>query len=137
LLNALTSVITEEVLARSLYPMLNGDFTDSFPSVFSHSSQNVVSAQMFGLEQLLLETSTESMTLDQILSHLSRDYAEYFFQNFDASKECLVLLFSTQEATPIPTSAAEAEFAAVECINQLTNMIDYVEQGQSKLIGPA
>jgi putative iron-regulated protein len=137
LLNALTSVLTEEVLARSLYPMLNGDFTDSFPSVFSHSSQNVVSAQMFGLEQLLLETSTESMTLDQILSHLSRDYAEYFFQNFDASKECLVLLFSTQEATPIPTSAAEAEFAAVECINQLTNMIDYVEQGQSKLIGPA
>ena len=136
LLTALTSVLIEDVLARSLYPMLNGDFTDSFPSIFSHSSQNVASAQLFGLEQLLLETSTESMTLDQILSNLSGDYAEYFFQNFDASKECLVLLFSTQGASPIPTSAAEAEFTVVECINQLTNMIDYVEQVQSRLIGP-
>ena len=136
LLTALTSVLIEEVLARSLYPMLNGDFIDSFPSIFSHSSQNVASAQLFGLEQLLLETSTESMTLDQILSNLSGDYAEYFFQNFDASKECLVLLFSTQDVSPIPTSAADAEFIVVECINQLTNMIDYVEQVQSRLISP-
>ena len=136
LLTALTSVLIEDVLARSLYPMLNGDFTDSFPSIFSHSSQNVASAQLFGLEQLLREISTESMTLDEILSKLSGDYAEYFFQNFDASKECLVLLFSTQDASPIPTSAAEAEFTVVECINQLTKMIDYVEQVQSRLIGP-
>jgi hypothetical protein len=76
------------------------------------------------------------MTLDQILSNLSGDYAEYFFQNFDASKECLVLLFSTQDVSPIPTSAADAEFIVVECINQLTNMIDYVEQVQSRLISP-
>lgn len=133
LLIALTSVLSEEVLVRSLYPMLNGDFINSFPSAFSHSSQNVASAQMFGLEQLLLETSTDLMTLDQILSGLSADYAEYFFQNFDASKECLVLLFSTQGAAL--TSAADAEFTVVECINQITNMIDYVEQVQSKLIG--
>lgn len=136
LLNALTSVLSEELLVRSLYPMLNGDFADSFPSVFSHSSQNVASAQMFGLEQLLLEISTESMTLDQILSELSADYAEYFFQNFDASKECLILLFSTQDTSATPTSAADAEFTVVECINQLTNMIDYIEQVQFKLIDP-
>ena len=136
LLEAMTSMLTEEILVRSLYPMLNDDFIDSFPSVFSHSSQNVVSAQLYGMEQLLVETSANSSTLDQILSSLSQDYGEFFLQNFDASKECLVLLYSTQDASPNPSSAADAEFAVVECINLLTNMVDYLEQIKASLSEP-
>ena len=141
LIEAMTGMLTEEMLVRSLYPLLNGDYIDSIQSPFSHSSQNAVSAQLSSVERLLIESrSTDGRSLDNILVSLSSEFEEFFYQNFDASKECLVLLYSTlqlpgqpQENSP---TAAQAEFDVVECINLLTNMIDNLEQIKVSLLTP-
>lgn len=129
LTDAMTTMLTEELLVRSLYPMLNGDFTESIQSSFSHSTQNAVSSQLSGLERLLLESQTESgTTLDSLFSLVSVEFSEFFYQNFDASKECLILLYSDLDRSPASDTPLKSEFEVVECINLLTNMIDYLEQ---------
>lgn len=128
-IDAMTTMLTEELLVRSLYPMLNGDFTESIQSSFSHSTQNAVSSQLSGLERLLLESQTESgTTLDSLFSLVSVEFSEFFYQNFDASKECLILLYSDLDRSPASDTPLKSEFEVVECINLLTNMIDYLEQ---------
>ncbi len=129
LLNAITNMLNEELLLRSLYPMLNGDLTESLPAIYSRSSPAAVSAQLAGLENLLLASDLESgINFDGILSELSEDFAEFFYQNFDASKECLVVLYATDDVPQSPEESTDLEFKVVECINSLTNMIDYLEQ---------
>ncbi|MCG8414936.1 MAG: hypothetical protein MI746_12020 [Pseudomonadales bacterium] len=127
-LDGLTGLLTEELLVRSLYPMLNGDFNESLPSAFSKSSQNAVSSHLTSLETLLLDIKGDDGTnLDILLSDLSADYAEFFLQNFDASKECLIVLYSGEFSVE-ENDVAETEFKVVECINLLTNMADYLER---------
>jgi putative iron-regulated protein len=128
LLDAITRLLTEQILAGSLYQMLNGEFQASKPSIYSNSSATAASAALTGLERLLLETSApDSANLDSLLNSLSENYEEFFLPNFDSSKECLVVLFSTdpQEFAAAP---AVSEFKVVECINSITNMIDYLER---------
>ena len=123
-LDTVTSFLTEELLVKSLYPMLNGDYLQSLPATFSRASQNIVSSQLFALERFLLEVRSEdSKTLDELLTGFSTEYAEFFLPSFDASKECLVVLYSSNLG-----GESEAEFKVVECINLVTNMIDYLEQ---------
>ena len=137
LLEAITSMLTEEMLIRSLYPLLNGEYIESIQSPFSHSTQNVVSAQLSSVERLLLETTTDyGRSLDSVLASLSSEFEEFFYQNFDASKECLILLYSTLDISEESTISTEAEFEIVECINLLTNMIDYLEQIKITLATP-
>jgi putative iron-regulated protein len=125
LADSMSAMLTQELLLRSLYPMLNGDFVESVQSPYSRSTQNVVSSQLSGLERLLLERQTENgTTLDLVFSAISDEFSEFFYQNFDASKACLVLLYSNREGdSASPANARETEI--VECINLLTNIIDY------------
>lgn len=125
LADSMSAMLTEELLLRSLYPMLNGDFIESIQSPYSQSTQNVVSSQLSGLERLLLELQTENgTTLDIVFSAISDEFSEFFYQNFDTSKSCLVLLYSNRE-NDSASPANEKETEIVECINLLTNMIDY------------
>lgn len=123
--DSMSAMLTEELLLRSLYPMLNGDFIQSVQSPYSRSTQNAVSSQLSGLERLLLERQTANgTTLDLVFSTISDEFSEFFYQNFDASKSCLVLLYSERVGgLAVPTNQIETE--VVECINLLTNMIDY------------
>lgn len=124
ILDAMTAMLTEELLLKSLYPMLNGDFEQSLPSPYSKTSQTVASSHLSALERLLLETpSDDERSLDDILTGFSTEYAEFFLQSFDASKECLVVLYSDELQ-----AGTDTEFKVVECINLLTNMVDYFEQ---------
>ena len=125
LADSMSAMLTQELLQRSLYPMLNGDFVESVQSPYSRSTQNAVSSQLSGLERLLLERQTENgTTLDLVFSAISNEFSEFFYQNFDASKACLVLLYSNREGdSASPATARETE--VVECINLLTNIIDY------------
>ena len=125
LANSMSAMLNQELLLRSLYPMLNGDFVESIQSPYSRSTQNAVSSQLSGLERLLLEHQTENgTTLDLIFSAISDEFSEFFYQNFDASKACLVLLYSNRESDSAGTTN-ERETEIVECINLLTNIIDY------------
>ena len=133
LAEAFISTLDDDILLPSLYPMLNGDYTAGLHAVFSRASHDAVSAQLFGIEQLLTESSAKGRTLDGILATLSDDYAEYFLRNFDASKDCLVRLYGQGDGSPI----TDREFAAVECINLMQNMIDYLEQIRDLTAGPA
>ena len=125
LADSMSAMLTQELLQRSLYPMLNGDFVESVQSPYSRSTQNAVSSQLSGLERLLLERQTENgTTLDLVFSAISDEFSEFFYQSFDASKACLVLLYSNREGdSASPTTARETE--VVECINLLTIIIDY------------
>ena len=125
LADSMSAMLTQELLQRSLYPMLNGDFVESVQSPYSRSTQNAVSSQLSGLERLLLERQTENgTTLDLVFSAISDEFSEFFYQTFDASKACLVLLYSNREGdSASPTTARETE--VVECINLLTIIIDY------------
>ena len=125
LADSMSAMLTQELLQRSLYPMLNGDFVESVQSPYSRSTQNAVSSQLSGLERLLLERQTENgTTLDLVFSAISDAFSEFFYQTFDASKACLVLLYSNREGdSASPTTARETE--VVECINLLTIIIDY------------
>lgn len=133
LAEAFISTLDDDILLPSLFPMLNGDYTAGLHAVFSHASQDAVSAQLYGIEQLLNESSTKGLTLDGILATLSDDYAENFLRNFDASKACLVRLYSQGDSSPI----TDREFATVECINLMQNMVDYLEQIRDLTAGPA
>ena len=125
LADSMSAMLNQELLLRSLYPMLNGDFVESVQSPYSRSTQNAVSSQLSGLERLLLEHQTENgTTLDLIFSAISDEFSEFFYQNFDASKACLVLLYSNRESDSAGTTN-ERETEIVECINLLTNIIDY------------
>lgn len=137
LLTALGTLLNEEFLVRSLYPLLNGDYEGSIQSPYSDATDNAVVAQLASIERLLLETrSSAGRSLDGILSQLSPEFAELFYQNFDASKECLVSLYSELEEPTNEQATAQAEFSIVECINLLTNMIDHFQQVQTRLQVP-
>ena len=128
LADSMSAMLTEELLLRSLYPMLNGDFVESIQSPYSLSTQNAVSSQLSGLESLLLESQSENgTTLDLVFSAISDEFSEFFYQNFDASKSCLVLLYSNTDNDTASTST-EREIEVVECINLLTNMIDNIDR---------
>jgi hypothetical protein len=74
---------------------------------------------------MLLERQNESgKTLDLVFSAISGEFSEFFYKNFDASKACLVLLYSNRERDLAGTTN-ERESEIVECINLLTNIIDY------------
>lgn len=134
LMTSMTDMLTEELLVSALYPMLNGDFTESIHSPYSHSTQNAVSAQLSGLDRLLLEShNDEGVTLDSLINALSDNFTDFFYQNFDASKECLVVLFSTLEVPESSASALQAEFDIVECINLVSNMVDHLSQVRASL----
>ena len=125
LADSMSAMLNQELLLRSLYPMLNGDFVESIQSPYSRSTQNAVSSQLSGLERLLLEHQTENgTTLDLIFSAISDEFSEFFYQDFDASKACLVLLYSNRESDSAGTTN-ERETEIVGCINLLTNIIDY------------
>lgn len=137
LLQTVSGMLTEELLVRSLYPLLNGNYTDSLQSPFSHSTQNAVVAQIASIESLLFDVaSRDGVRLGTLLNELSEDFAELFYQNFDANKECLVLLYSTASAPETPEAATASEFEIVECINLLSNMIDHFSRIDSQLAGP-
>lgn len=126
LTDSMAAMLTEELLVRSLYPMLNGDLSESIHSPYSLSTQNAVSTQLLGLETLLLELQAgDGTTLDQIFSGISSDFSELFYQNFDASKSCLVLLYSNMDSQSANPST---DIEIVECINLLTNMVDHIER---------
>ena len=134
LADSMSAMLTQELLQRSLYPMLNGNFVESVQSPYSRSTQNAVSSQLSGLERLLLERQTENgTTLDLVFSAISDEFSEFFYQNFDASKACLVLLYSNREGdSASPATARETE--VVECINLLTNIVDYNDRLKFDLI---
>ena len=133
LAGAFISTLDDEILLPSLYPMLNGDYNEGLHAAFSHASQDAVSAQLFGMEQLLTKGNATGRTLDEILSTLSSDYAEYFLRNLDAGKACLDRLYSKNDSSKI----TDNEFAVVECINLMQNMIEYLEQIRDLTAGPA
>lgn len=134
LADAMSAMLTEELLLRSLYPMLNGNFMESIQSPYSRSTQKAVSSQLSGLERLLLERQANNgTTLDLVFSAISDEFSEFFYQNFDASKSCLVLLYSNKE-TDMTASSNETEAEIVKCISLLTNMIDYNNRLKFNLI---
>lgn len=136
LLTAVNGMLTEEFLVRSLYPLLNGNYRDSLQSRFSGAAQHSVIAQLASVEQLLLDTVTpQNVRFDTLFSELSADFNELFYQNFDASKECVVLLYSNVSEPQSTEAAMSAEFEIVECINLLTNMIDHFTQIDQQLQG--
>lgn len=136
LLTAVNGMLTEEFLVRSLYPLLNGNYRDSLQSRFSGAAQHSVIVQLASVERLLLDTVTpQNVRFDTLFSELSADFNELFYQNFDASKECVVLLYSNVSEPQTTQAAMTAEFEIVECINLLTNMIDHFAQIDRQLQG--
>lgn len=129
LLDSATSMLTEELLTRSLYPLLNGELESALQSPYSQTSEITVAAQLQSVEQLLLETPTsDGITLDKILVSLSPVFEEFFYQNLDSNKACLILLYSSFGQGDRSLVSSTIEFEVVECINLLTNLIDQIEQ---------
>ena len=128
LLDAITAQLSDEILVRSLYPMLNGDFQGSHQSPYSHSSENAVIAQLASVERLLLTTGSNDLSLEAMLSILDPEFSAAFFLNFDSSKACLARLYASAPPSSDPRQSIQTEFATVECINQVANMINTVER---------
>jgi putative iron-regulated protein len=129
LLRSTSSMITEELLVKSLYPILNNDFEISLQAPYSQTTQSAVAAQMRSVESLILETpANDGTTLDKILVSLSPDFEEFFYQNLDAGKACLILLYNRIGSNDFSGPSAAIEFETVECINLLTNLVDQLDQ---------
>jgi uncharacterized iron-regulated protein len=129
LLNSTSSMITEELLVKSLYPMLNNEFELSLQAPYSRTTQSAVAAQMRSVESLMIETpAKDGTTLDQILVSLSPDFEELFYQNLDAGKACLILLYNRIGSSDFSGPSAAIEFEIVECINLLTNLVNQLDQ---------
>jgi hypothetical protein len=129
LLESSTAMLTEELLIRSLYPLLNGEYESGLQSPYSQTSEITVAAQLQSVERLLLETPTSNgVTLDKLLSSMSPVFEEFFYENLDSNKACLILLYSSFGQTNSYLEDSTIEFEVVECINLLTNLIDQLEQ---------
>lgn len=134
LLDATATLLSEEVIVRSLYPLLNGDFQESLQSPFSHTSQNAVLALLAGVEQLLRGSGTETgVTLEQLLSELDNGFSQAFFSNFDSSKACLALLYTSIQLNVDPEQAVQQESEIVECINLANNMVNALAEVKAVL----
>jgi len=59
LIAALSSLLNEEFLVRSLYPLLNGDYSGGIESLFSRTTDIAVVARLASAERLLLETRSD------------------------------------------------------------------------------
>jgi len=136
IVDAMANMLSEEILVRSLYPMLNSDFTNSIQSPFSQAAERSVSSQLSSIERLLLETETPSgSSLNLLFIALPDDFADSFYLNFDAGKECLFLLYSDLNGAAISDGPPKSAFEIVKCINLVTNMIDRLEQMKISLGG--
>lgn len=133
LTGALMELLSEELLLRSLYPLLNGDFDTGLQSPYSHSSDNSVAALLASIEEVLIETSSDGENMDAVMASLSEDYQRSFHSTFDSSKECLVLLYSTVSPSENPESNLQTEVEIVECINLLASLNEYFQQVQQAL----
>lgn len=128
LLDAASAMVSEEILVRSLYPMLNGDFDNSQQSPYSHSTENAVIAQLGGVEKLLSTVGIDDITMETMLSALMSDFSENFYLNLDASKECLALLYASAQQSANPRQSVQTEFEIVECINLVANMTNTLDR---------
>lgn len=128
ILDATENLLWEEILVRSLYPMLNGEFDASYQSPYSHSSENAVMAQLEGIEKLLTTRSGGDLTFELMLTTLWPEFLDTFYMNFDASKICLTLLYSSAALSSDPQETIQREFEIVECINLITNMTNSLER---------
>ncbi|MFK7863526.1 MAG: imelysin family protein [Pseudohongiellaceae bacterium] len=129
LLDAVTSTLNEEILTSSLYRLLNDDLDGALHSPYSRTSEKAVASQLLSIEKLLLETPTPNgITLDKILIELSPNFENFFYQNLDANKACLVLLYSNLGDNTQQSIQSDEEFQVVECINLLTKLVDQLEQ---------
>jgi putative iron-regulated protein len=125
---AITNLIADELLVKSLYPLLNNDIEGGTQSPYSHSTHNAVLAQLVGIEQLLRDVTNENgNTLEEILAATSDNLVASFYSNFDASKECLTLLYAAPQQVNEPDAVVSTEFKTVECINFLNNMQNSLE----------
>ncbi|HJO11861.1 MAG TPA: hypothetical protein QGI39_07455, partial [Gammaproteobacteria bacterium] len=61
-------------------------------------------------------------TFEELLARISDDFVTSFFFNFDASKECLALLYPAIQRQVELDAAMNTEFGIVECINLLNNL---------------
>jgi uncharacterized iron-regulated protein len=129
LLESVTAMLMEELLTRSLYPLLNGEIESALQSPYSQTSEITVATQLQSIEQLFLETPTiDGITLDKILSSLSPVFEEFFYQNIDSNKACLILLYSSLGQIDTSLKNDKIEFEVVECINLLTSLLDQLEK---------
>jgi hypothetical protein len=129
LLESVTAMLTEELLTRSLYPLLNGNIESVLQSPYSQTSEMTVAAQLQSVEKLLLEIPTPNgISLDKILSSLFPILEDFFYQNLDKNKACLILLYSSFGQTDHSMENHTIEFEVVECINLLTDFLDQLEK---------
>ena len=129
LLQSNISMLTEEMLVRSLYPLLNREYQDSFQSPYSRTTATTVSVQLNSVEELLLHNpDAGGLTLDRVLADLSADFEVFFYQGFDAIKGCMAMLYSGFTPPESEQDTLQLEFQIVECINPVTNLIDHLQR---------
>ena len=122
LLQSMSAVITEEIMVKSLSPLLNGDYENSLHSVYSHSSARAARAQLQRIESLLSTAAATTVTLEVMLAELMPDFSQVFYQNLDAGQQCLEQLYLTVAQNSDPDVAMTIESEIVECINYMGNL---------------
>jgi len=158
LVNSASTLLSEEILTRSLYPLLNGDHTEGLQSQFSRSTQQVVIAQLSSIEDLFLNLRNENgYSLESAITSLDAglvdNFGDSFFKNLDASKECLTRLYASiheegnqNSATTLAQSnsvsatsaqrSVDRESEIVECINLVNNMVNSLDIVKQRLLSP-
>lgn len=152
LINSASALLSEEVLIRSLYPLLNGDYNGGMQSLFSRSTQQATISQLSGIEDLFLTLRTENgFGIEEAISSLDAEFGDRFsddfLRDFDASKECLTRLYASLHTTrrPQPVSADDAAAAQqnidndaeiVACINVVNNMVNSLDLVKQGLMSP-
>lgn len=128
LLDSINLGLTEEILVKSLYPLLNGETDTAIQSPFSGATEESVMAMLASLERILNMPADEDVDLSAMLVTLLPEFNDSFFLNFDATKACLALLYSRPllEASAAPREVVQAEFEIVECINLVTNLTNTI-----------
>lgn len=145
LLQASRMTLVIDLLDKSLYPILNGDFASAQSAPFSGISDQAAIATLSGVEDLLLNTrSSNGRALDQILTELSPSFERSFYSSLDGSKACVVTLFGRLEALRaidksddgVQPRNFEIELQVVECINLLSSLQDQIEEIGRSVVSP-
>ncbi len=122
--DSIATMLTDELLVRSLYLLLNSNIADSLQSPYSHSTQNAVISQLSSIENLLNTSGDDGLSMEMLLMEMSPEFALNFPQNFDDSKECLALLYTTAQTFDDPVDLIQSETEIVNCINLVSNLVN-------------
>lgn len=136
LLDATAALVSEELLVKTLSPLLNGDRALGLHGYSSGAALATAQTHLEAVENLLLLEGGPGISFEQMIAAVHDGFSAPFYLNLDVAKDCLDTLFtaltSAADAVDYPGGA---ETTAIDCINAVANLAETLSQAKGHFPG--